>query len=184
MNLLHSLFCLHLYWDNPCSFRQSSSTADRTSQQPDLRLYTPHNYHRSCQADITGFSQHLPPAIQSLYSHMWVPDRLNTLSSLHATTTMWHKAVTLRHKSVTVRHKSVTILHKSLTRDTYLSPYTVSKHHKPPRRDGRSQVTAGQLRCNVSSAESSLSPPIKTDRYCYSPTDWCMLMSLSVLPVQ
>ena len=30
----------HLYWDNPCSFRQSSSTVDRTSQQPDLRLYT------------------------------------------------------------------------------------------------------------------------------------------------
>ena len=76
----------HLYLDNPCSFRQSSSTADRNSQQPDLRLYTPHNYHRSCQADITGFSQHLPPAIQSLYSHMWVPDRLNTLSSLYATT--------------------------------------------------------------------------------------------------
>ena len=47
--------------------------------------------------------------------------------------------------------------------DTYPSPYTVSKHHKPPRRDGRSQVTAGQLRSDVSSAESSLSPPIKTD---------------------
>ena len=47
--------------------------------------------------------------------------------------------------------------------DTYPSPYTVSKHHKPPRRDGRSQVTAGQLRSDVSSAESSLSPHIKTD---------------------
>ena len=45
----------------------------------------------------------------------------------------------------------------------YPSPYTVSKHHKPPRRDGRSQVTAGQLRSDVSSAESFLSPPIKTD---------------------
>ena len=45
------------------------------------------------------------------------------------------------------------------------SPYIVSKHHKPlpPRRDGRCQVTAGQLRSDVSSAESSLSPPIKTD---------------------
>ena len=47
--------------------------------------------------------------------------------------------------------------------DTYPSPYTVSKHHKPPRRDGMSQVTAGQLRSDVSSAESFLSPPIKTD---------------------
>ena len=47
--------------------------------------------------------------------------------------------------------------------DTGLAPHTVTKHHTPPRRDERSQVAGSQFRPDISSAVSSLSPPIKTD---------------------
>ena len=51
---------------------------------------------------------------------------------------------------------------------THICHHTQSANiiNHPEEMEGvKSLVTAGQLRCNVSSAESSLSPPIKTDRY-------------------
>ena len=47
--------------------------------------------------------------------------------------------------------------------DTGPAPHTVTKHHTPTRREGRSQVAGSQFRPDISSAASSLSPPIKTD---------------------
>ena len=128
-------------------------------------LASPVSQHTSSQsqAEITGFSQHLRLAVQSLYSHS---HRLNTFSSLHATTSPTWLAVrqersvqrSVESLSVTLQHTSVTLRYRAGP-----APHTVTKHHTLPRRDGRSQVAGSQFRPDISSAVSSLSPPIKTD---------------------
>ena len=158
--LIHSfsLLCLCVEIIHGCSFRQSSSTAAPVSSQT---WDSTHHHHRpywlsliflifnyqsptSCMMFVqspgkscitTYISQHLPLAVQSLYSHS---HRLNTFSSLHATTSPTRLAVrqersgqrSVESLSVTLQHTSVTLRYRAGTTHSHQTSYTAQKRWK------------------------------------------------------
>ena len=129
-------------------------------------LASPVSQHTSSQsqAEITGFSQNLPHACSKEFVQSQSQAKYILLSSCHhqsrpAGSQTGEVRTEISQWSLSPSHCNIHLSHC----DTGPAPHTVTKHHTPPRRDGRSQVAGSQFRPDISSAASSLSPPIKTD---------------------